>query len=177
MAVGENWDLVDARWFSGCRLVVTGRDEATGEETVEVVHEALIREWTRLRGWMEDNREFRTWQERLRVAFRQWKETNKDDGALLRGAPLVEAEDWQQKRQADLSPDERVFIQLCLALRDREMKVQQATTIENSTVAVCLVFVVIGLMILLNRETLKITLMVLNKKHLSGKKFRRNLFA
>ena len=98
---GDNWDLV--RQLADKRLVVTGRNEATGEETVEVVHEALIREWGLLRGWMQDNREFRIWQNRLRAAINQWKATEKDDGALLKGALLEKAKNWQQKRLAELS--------------------------------------------------------------------------
>lgn len=39
------------------RLVVTGRDVVTDRETVEVAHEALIREWTRLKGWVDEVRE------------------------------------------------------------------------------------------------------------------------
>jgi hypothetical protein len=39
------------------RLVVSGRDAVTGWETVEVAHEALIREWSRLKGWVDQVRE------------------------------------------------------------------------------------------------------------------------
>jgi formylglycine-generating enzyme required for sulfatase activity len=52
--------------------------------------------------------------------MRQWETTDKDDGALLRGSLLSEAEAWQQQRLAQLSQEERVFIQLSLALRDKE---------------------------------------------------------
>ena len=44
------WPVV--QWLADARLLVTGRDEATGQETVEVSHEALIRQWERLRGWL-----------------------------------------------------------------------------------------------------------------------------
>jgi hypothetical protein len=119
--VGEdNWDLVTR--LATSRLVVTARDESAGEETVEVVHEALIREWGTLRRWVSDNREFRTWQERLKARMREWKDAGADDGALLRGAPLAVAENWHRQRLDELSPDERVFIQKSLALRDREIK-------------------------------------------------------
>ena len=119
--VGEdNWDLVTR--LATSRLVVTARDESAGEETVEVVHEALIREWGTLRRWVNDNREFRTWQERLKARMREWKDAGADDGALLRGAPLAVAENWHRQRLDELSPDERVFIQKSLALRDREIK-------------------------------------------------------
>jgi WD40 repeat protein len=119
--VGEdNWDLVTR--LATSRLVVTARNEGAGEETVEVVHEALIREWGTLRRWVNDNREFRTWQERLKARMREWKDAGADDGALLRGAPLAQAEEWQQKRSGELSKEEREFIEASLALRDREIK-------------------------------------------------------
>ena len=65
----------------------------SGDETVEVVHEALIQRWGYLREWMQEDRAFRMWQERLRAAMRQWQASDKDEGAFLRGAPLVEAEE------------------------------------------------------------------------------------
>ncbi|MDF5715846.1 MAG: hypothetical protein PUP93_18670 [Rhizonema sp. NSF051] len=57
----ENWGLV--KRLADERLVVTGWDEIEKIETVEIVHEALIREWRTLREWIEANREFRIWQE------------------------------------------------------------------------------------------------------------------
>lgn len=92
-----NWDLVQQ--LADARLLVTGCDETSEnkEETVEIIHEALIREWGTFRQWIQDNWEFRTWQERLRGAMQQWGISN-DEGALLRGAPLAEAEDWLQVR-------------------------------------------------------------------------------
>jgi WD40 repeat protein len=116
----ENWDLVTH--LASDRLVVSSRDEALGEETVEIVHEALIGGWERLRLWIELDRSFRTWQERLRASLRQWEASSRDEGGLLRGAPLAEAEGWLQSRPVELSPAERVFIQLSLKLRDRERK-------------------------------------------------------
>ncbi|UNU25487.1 ATP-binding protein [Microcoleus vaginatus] len=53
--VGEdNWNLVSYLAGYQARLVVTGRQEQ--EDTVEVVHEALIREWETLREWINANR-------------------------------------------------------------------------------------------------------------------------
>ncbi len=107
-----NWELVTFLAGEDARLVVTGRDEQTEEETVEVVHEALIREWGRLRGWMESDRTFRTWQEQLRVAMRQWQINDKQEGYLLQSAPLGEAEGWLEKRREELSSTEQEFIGL-----------------------------------------------------------------
>jgi hypothetical protein len=66
----ENWDLV--KRLADERLAVTNRDNSTGVETVEIVHEALIRNWKRLEQWMEVGGDFRRWQEHLRTAIRQW---------------------------------------------------------------------------------------------------------
>jgi WD40 repeat protein len=119
--VGDNnWDLV--KRLADARLVVTGLDETAGKETVEIVHETLIREWGRLYGWMESDRSFRTWQELLRSRMRQWENAGKDEGPLLRGVPLGQAENWLKLRREELSQAEQDFIQQSLALRDRDRK-------------------------------------------------------
>ena len=116
----ENWDLVMR--LADARLVVTNRNESSGEETVEIVHEALIRSWGRLEQWIQVDGEFRHWQEQLRSAIRQWESSDKDEGGLLRGKPLADAEYWQQQRIDELSSGEKDFIKLSLALRDKELK-------------------------------------------------------
>ncbi|MEG4112470.1 nSTAND1 domain-containing NTPase [Microcoleus sp. Pol12B3] len=122
--VGEdNWNLVSYLAGYQARLVVTGRQEP--EDTVEVVHEALIREWGTLREWMNANRQFRTWQERLKVALREWKNNNHDSGAMLRGAPLTVAEDWLRQRADEMTQEERDFIQVSAKERDREKQQQE----------------------------------------------------
>ena len=117
----ENWDLVARLNREDLRLLVIGRDDITDTETVEVVHEVLISGWSRLTGWMNANRAFRTWQERLRGALRQWQSSKKDRGALLRGVPLAEAEGWLLEREEDIkSLEEREFIRESVRWRDRE---------------------------------------------------------
>ncbi|MGH2413558.1 MAG: WD40 repeat domain-containing protein, partial [Microcystaceae cyanobacterium] len=117
--VGENnWGLVIYLAGYQARLVVTRRNEL--DDTVEVVHEALIREWGTLREWINANRQFRTWQERLKIALREWKNSNHDSGALLRGVPLTVAEDWLHKRSDEMTQEERDFIQASASQRVRE---------------------------------------------------------
>jgi hypothetical protein len=118
-----NWDLVTR--LASNRLVVTNRNFFTEEETVEIVHEALIRSWGRLELWMRVDGEFRRWQDQLRAAMRQWESSSNDEGALLRGKPLADAEYWQLKRLEELSSGERRYIELSLALRDKELKKQK----------------------------------------------------
>ena len=118
----ENWDLV--KELADERLVVTSRN-GEGRDTVEVVHEALIRHWGELRQWMEVDREFRVWQERLRVALSQWEEAQRHDGALLSGVALGEAEARFKERQGDLSSVEREFIRESLEFRARQVELEE----------------------------------------------------
>lgn len=114
-----SWGLVNQ--LADARLVVTSRN-ADNQETVEVVHEALIRNWGELRQWMDTDRSFRAWQEGLRSRIHQWEETQGDEGALLRGAALAEAEEKLKQRQDDLAQAEQEFIKKSIILRDREEK-------------------------------------------------------
>lgn len=143
--VGEkNWDLVVL--LADRRLVVTN-NLPDGEETVEVVHEALIKGWGRLKGWMDADRRFREWQERLRVAWRQWEVTGRDQSALLRGAVLIEAEDWLEKRTDDLGAQEKMYIDRSIATREEDQARSQRR--RNMVVGVALfvavLFAVLGL--------------------------------
>jgi WD40 repeat protein/serine/threonine protein kinase len=119
----EDWLLTQR--LADARLVVTGLTPE-GLETVEIVHEALIRGWGRLREWMNEERAFRTWQEKLRVALRQWEDSDRDEGALLRGVPLGEAEDWMRRQERDLSQPEREYIQVGAVLRENQAAEREA---------------------------------------------------
>ena len=60
----SNWDLVTR--LADTRLVVTNSHNSQPEETVEIVHEVLIRSWRRLAQWIQADGEFRRWQEQFR---------------------------------------------------------------------------------------------------------------
>lgn len=114
--LGEaDWAL--AQHLADARLLVTDQD-TFGVETVELVHEALIQGWDRLRNWMEVDRAFRAWQERMRGGLRQWETSDHDPGALLRGVPLAEAESRLNEDGDRLIPGERAFIWASLEARD-----------------------------------------------------------
>lgn len=126
-----NWELVTR--LASDRLVVTGQDAIASTETVELVHEALIQKWNRLRSWIAENRTFRLWQERLRGAIQQWEKSNRDEGALLRGKPLTDAEDWLKKRPEALAAEQEL-IAASLALQDQEQ--QQRTRQRRRTIRI-----------------------------------------
>ncbi len=118
----ESWKLIQK--LADKRLVVTGRD-AQGREIAEVIHEALIQRWGRFWEWMNSDRAFRAWQERLRGSLRQWQESGQDEGALLAGAPLAVAHGWLAQRTGELNPTEINYIQASQALQARQQKERQ----------------------------------------------------
>ncbi len=113
----NDWQLVQQ--LADARLVITGRDPG-GIDTVEIVHEALIQKWGRFREWIANDREFRLWQERLRVVVGDWQRHNRDDSSLLRGIALNTAENWLADRPDDLSRAEKAFISAGIALRQKQ---------------------------------------------------------
>ena len=52
-----------------------------GDEGVEVAHEALLREWPRLRAWLDEDAEGRRVQRHLVHAAREWESAGRDPGA------------------------------------------------------------------------------------------------
>jgi len=111
-----------AKELADARLLVTGDDASAGTLSVEVAHEALIRNWERLEGWLNEDREFLLWRQRLQVQVEDWQGHGRDAGYLLRGAPLSEAERWLIGRPEDLADTEQALIRESAAVRERERK-------------------------------------------------------
>jgi len=87
--------------------------------SVEVAHEALLREWPRLRGWLEQDAEGRRLHRRLTSAARDWQDRGRDPGDLFRGATLAAALEWQRGHDVELTPAESDFL---AAARDAEVQ-------------------------------------------------------
>jgi formylglycine-generating enzyme required for sulfatase activity len=91
--------------LADARLVVTDTT-ADGTATVELAHEAIIRGWDRLSGWLVEDRQFLLWQQRVRRWFEEWRLTADKHGALLRGSILDEAMRWTAvKGRESIAPD------------------------------------------------------------------------
>ncbi|MGJ3250301.1 MAG: caspase family protein [Elainellaceae cyanobacterium] len=75
------------------------------QETIDVVHETLIRNWSLLRGWLEENREMLRRQRLIERASQEWNNAGQPSGAeyLLRGSRLVDAEDFLEHHPKELS--------------------------------------------------------------------------
>ncbi|GIK43685.1 MAG: hypothetical protein BroJett011_75180 [Chloroflexota bacterium] len=82
----------------------------TAEDSVEVAHEALIREWPLLREWLDENREGLYLHRHLTEAAQAWEKLNRDPGELYRGARLAQAGEWAQSHAEEMNALERDFL-------------------------------------------------------------------
>ena len=78
--------------FGGARLLVFDHDAASRDPTVEVAHEALLREWPRLEAWLEADREILRATAVLADAATRWDEGGRRDEDLLRGLRLAQGD-------------------------------------------------------------------------------------
>jgi WD40 repeat protein len=101
------------------RLLVTNKSASGLEQTVEVAHEALISNWGTLRAWVNEDREFLLWRDRLGPLVTEWERAQESNEALLRGPLLIEAQKWFDERSQDLSGQERKFISASREERER----------------------------------------------------------
>ncbi|HEV7804202.1 MAG TPA: BTAD domain-containing putative transcriptional regulator [Solirubrobacteraceae bacterium] len=87
---------------------------------VELAHEALLREWPRLCGWIDEDRDGLRIQRGLSAAAEEWDRFGRDEGALFRGTRLGEAVEWRDSRQPVLNRLEREFLAAGEAVRASE---------------------------------------------------------
>jgi len=88
--------------------------------TVEVAHEALLREWPRLREWLEEDSQGRQLRLHITQTARQWGAAENDASELYRGARLSAALDWSAEHAAELNNKERDFLAASRQASDRE---------------------------------------------------------
>jgi DNA-binding SARP family transcriptional activator/class 3 adenylate cyclase len=91
-------------------------------DAVEVAHEALLREWPRLRTWLEEDVEGRRLRRRLDDAAHSWEDAGRDPSELYRGARLDAAQEWATTHGDDLTHVEAAFLDASRGARDAERR-------------------------------------------------------
>jgi WD40 repeat protein len=104
------------------RLLVTGWDRAA-RPTVEVAHEALIRTWPRLRGWIDANREKLRARAAVLQAKAEWEQQRRREDLLLPAGFQLERARALLAEPGDLTIDDiQEFIALSSAREESERK-------------------------------------------------------
>ncbi len=101
------------------------QEKLEGEVTVEVAHEILIRHWSTLRWWLEENRARLRLKRQIEQAAALWKQNNRQPDFLLRGVRLAEAEEIYYGSADELPSEVQVFIGACLAEKTEQQQQQK----------------------------------------------------
>ncbi|MFN8375063.1 MAG: protein kinase [Anaerolineae bacterium] len=117
--------------FGKHRLLTFDRDPITRSPTVEVAHEAIIREWNQLKMWLDASREDVRQQRRLAVLLNDWLDANRDPGFLLRGARLQQFEYWRENSDLALADSEREFLQASVEAREAQTAAERARQLHE----------------------------------------------
>ena len=118
------------------RLLVVDRD------SVEVAHEALLSEWTRLRAWLEEDAQGRRVRQQLTPAAQAWHAAGKPTTDLYRGARLVASQSYANSHRKDLNPVEQEFIEASQRHTERERLRQRRSVRQLRALAAALTLLV-----------------------------------
>ena len=120
--------LADARAMDGVietygrhRLLSFDRDPDTREPTVEIAHEALLREWARLRAWIDEARDDLRQRARISFAMSEWVQADRSFDYLMTGIRLAQAEEATARDTIRPTETEREYLDASLARRDAEV--------------------------------------------------------
>ncbi len=112
----------------GARLVSIDGD------TVQIAHEAMVRAWPRLRGWLDDDIDGQRVLRHLAGAADAWEGLGRSDSELYRGARLSRALEWRTRATPDLTGTEAAFLDASTALSETEQRAAEARLAHERTV-------------------------------------------
>jgi len=116
------------------RLLVTGRDRAA-RPTVEVAHEALIRTWPRLRGWIDANRDKLQARAAVLQAKAEWEQQGRREDLLLPAGFQLDRARSLLRNPGDMTVDDiQEFIALSSARQEAEQEEIRRTELRNKSV-------------------------------------------
>ncbi|VAW30412.1 High-affnity carbon uptake protein Hat/HatR [hydrothermal vent metagenome] len=99
------------------------------KESVEIIHEALIREWPRLRSWLNEYSADLLIHRRLTEWATDWETHERHRDYLYTGLRLREAEAWEQATDFELNKTERHFLEASVVANRRRNQRQRAALV------------------------------------------------
>ena len=130
-------EVADA--FVAARLFTMS--EIDGTTTVEVSHEAIIREWVRLGDWMREAREDILLQQSISDDVTEWERHGKPRDRLYRGSQLTEAQAWMKRNIP--SQDEVQFLRTSI-MQEQKMQTRRRLLFSAGAVVLALLVVILS---------------------------------
>ncbi len=152
--------IVDA--FVDARLLTTTTGNGAGAPgdgaaTVEVAHEALLRQWPPLRQAIENSQESLRRRAEIGREAGDWLIGGRDRSYLLRGGRLTVFEDWAAQNPTDVDPLEREYLQASRAAEASELQAVRRTNrwlrvLSTGLAAFLVIALIAGLMAVQGRR-------------------------
>jgi formylglycine-generating enzyme required for sulfatase activity len=134
------------------RLLATDVNKDTGEPTIEPAHEALLRQWGLLEGWLTEDAALLAVLEGVKRASRDWAANARDRAWLAHTVDRLAAAERLTARPdlaASLEPTDRQYIAAC---RDAETRAKRGKRLLLGAVYASLVAIIIGLVGWINQS-------------------------
>ncbi|MDX6324969.1 MAG: hypothetical protein QOK15_1323 [Nocardioidaceae bacterium] len=100
-------------------------------DTVQIAHEALVRVWPRLRGWLDDDLDGQRLFRHLAGAADAWHTMGRPDSELYRGTRLSRTLEWRDRAEPDLDDTETAFLDASVALASAEQRATAAREVRE----------------------------------------------
>ena len=128
------------------RLLATDVNKKTGEATIEPAHEALLRQWGLLEGWLAEDAGLLAVLEGVKRASRDWAANNRDRAWLAHTADRLAAAERLPARPdlaANLEPTDREYLAAC---RKAEADARRGKRLLLAGIYALLIGVIVGLL-------------------------------
>ena len=146
-----------AEHFVAGRLLVIDREPESREPTFEVAHETLFDSWSRLRGWIDEDRAWLLQRQHLERSAEQWAAAGRPETELYRGARLEAAIESVESAGRPVSDVSAEFVAAGRRRRDADLdmerrRVRRLRAIVAATSVLALIAVTLGALALLQRN-------------------------
>jgi uncharacterized delta-60 repeat protein len=129
------------------KTLTDARLVTTEEDSAEVAHEALIREWGTLRKWLDEDRESLRLHRHLTESAQEWERSGRNELYLIhRGGRLDDALLLGENSIFELNEIELSYLDACRALRNKERRERERRLryIVFASIAATIIFLVLG---------------------------------
>ena len=140
------------RYLVEQRLLATDVNKDTGEATIEPAHEALLRQWGLLQGWLTEDAGLLAVLEGIKRASRDWAGNNRDRAWLAHASDRLAAAERLSARPdlaANLEHTDREYIAAC---RRAEANARRGKRLLLAGIYVLLVGIIAGLVGWINQS-------------------------
>ena len=137
------------------RLLATDVNKDMGEATIEPAHEALLRQWGLLEGWLTEDAGLLAVLEGVKRASRDWTANNRGRAWLTHATDRLEAAERLSARPdlaANLEPTDRQYLAAC---RKAEEDARRGKRLVQAVIYVLLVGVIVGLVGWINQSYIR----------------------